>query len=1030
MNSQTDDNMHRHQLLTVFISLGFFLTASLSALCQDLVVRGTVLDDSGLSLPGAGIMVQGTSRGVIADLDGNFEIAVSAGESLVFSFLGFEDKTVKVVNADNITVALEPVQNAIEEVTVVAYGTQRKASVIGSISTISADELKTPVANISNALAGRMPGMVAMQTSAEPGSSSKFWIRGVGTFGANSTPLIIVDGVERDMDLVDVDDISSFSILKDASATALYGVRGANGIIIITTKRGAEQAPKVSFRSEFGMTQPIQVPRMADTSEWIDFYNELFVDAGAAAPVSEETKQLYLSRNNMDLYPSVDWTDVVFKDYATTTKINVNVSGGSKKVRYYVGGSYYSEGGIFNVAQNLDYSPQINYDKFNFRSNVDVDFTKSTVLNISLSTQYTSRNSPACDLSEIYTHVMYTTPVAVPTVFSDGSLAVPQALSGQNPYNDLNNTGYKRNAYIYAQSLISLTQDFSDIITEGLRANVKFSWDASNGNVITRKRNATYYYINADVPYQDDGSLNLISRNHGTNYLSLSTSNSSSTIINFETSLNYDRLFNDAHRVGGLFLFNLRSRTNNIPSSYIYAYPYRNIGVAGRATYSYRDRYFSEFNFGYNGSENFAPSRRFGFFPSVAVGYMISNEPFWNSLKDSISMLKFKSSYGVVGNDQIGGSRRFAFNTTMNTGASGAVFGTSGQNDMSGLGITTGEFGNDSVAWEEVYKFNAGFEMEFLKGFSLTFDYFHDRREGIFIQRQSTPSVVGMTSTQYVNLGRMMNQGVDLSLKWSHEFSGGLYLGTYGNFTFNRNRKLYDDMPDQVWKYQNLAGFAYNQQFGLIAEGLFESEEEIAGWPAQMFSTVRPGDIKYRDVNGDGMVDSYDMVAIGYTTIPEITYGFGLNASWKGFDCNLFFSGVSHVTRIIHGQNLFGASDSIYYLGQIFQDVAQNRWTLSNQNPDSVYPRLSLTKNTNNQQNSTYWLRDMSFLRLKTVEIGYTLPERISEAARLSTVRFYVSGNNLLTLTGFKLWDPELDSDYGNAYPQMRTVVAGVNIGF
>lgn len=997
---------------------------------QSSVVQGTVLDENGEAFAGVFVLIKGSTEATMTDDQGKFRISANAGDVLVFSVLSYEEVNVTVGQKTVINVSMTPSSTMLEESTVVAYGTQRKASVIGSISTVNADELKTPVANISSALAGRMPGVVALQTSSEPGSSSEFWIRGVGTFGANSKPLIIVDGVEREMDLVDVDDIASFSILKDATATALYGVRGANGIVIITTKRGSEQAPKVTFKTEYGMTQPITIPKMASTADWIDFYNELYTDVGATSPIGASMKQQYLSGSNPDLYPSVDWTRTIFKDFASTGKVNASVSGGTKALRYYAGGSYYTEGGIFNVAENLNYSPQINYNKFSFRSNVDVNISSSSTLNLSLSTQYTSRNAPSTDLSTIYSHVMYCTPVATPTCFSNGALAVPQALSGVNPYNDLNNSGYKKSTYMYVQSLASLTQDLSEILTEGLKANLKFSWDSNAGNVITRDRNATYYYINADSPYNPDGSLNLIARNDGTNYLTMYNSNSSETIVYLESSLTYDRLFAEAHRVGGLFLFSMRSRSNNVPSSYIYAYPYRNMGIAGRATYSYRDRYFLEFNFGYNGSENFAPGHRFGFFPSYAVGYMLSNEPYWKNLKKYFDTFKIKASYGTVGNDQIGGSRRFAYNTTMNTSASGGIFGTNAQNNMSGQGITTSEFGNPNVAWEEAHKSNAGFEAKFLGDFSFTFDYFLDRREGIFIQRQSTPSVVGLTTTQYVNLGRMMNQGYDMSFKWEHKFSDDFFLSANANYSFNRNRKLYDDMPDQVWKYQNLAGFAYNQQFGLIAEGLFESEQEIAEWPTQTFSSVRPGDIKYRDINGDGKIDSYDMVAIGYTTIPEITYGAGISAMFRGLDCSVFFSGVSHVTRIIHGQNLFGASDNIMYLGQIFEDVAKNRWTLENQNPDAPYPRLSMSKNTNNQQNSTYWLRDMSFLRLKTVEIGYTLPESIARKAKFDKVRFYVSGNNLLTFSKFKLWDPELDSSYGNAYPQMRTVVFGVNLNF
>ena len=450
------------------------------------------------------------------------------------------------------------------------------------------------------------------------------------------------------------------------------------------------------------------------------------------------------------------------------------------------------------------------------------------------------------------------------------------------------------------------------------------------------------------------------------------------------------------------------------------------MGLAGRATYSYKDRYFGEFNFGYNGSENFAPGKRFGFFPSIAVGYMISNEPFWDPIKESVNQLKFKVSYGKIGNDQIGGSRRFAYNSTINTSASGFTFGTT---PIGITGITTGEVGNSSVQWEEALKFNAGIEVTLLHDLSFQIDYFSDHRSGIFIERQSTPPIVGLNKQQWVNLGEMENKGIDMSLQYEHTF-GDLYVSARGNYTFNRNKKLYDDLPDQIWSYQNLTGFAYNQQFGLIAEGLFESQEDIDNWPKQDFGDVRPGDIKYRDVNGDGVVNTFDKVAIGYTTIPEINYGFGVSLGYKGIDFSMFFQGVAHVTRIIGGQNLFGASSQIHKLGQIYEDVALNRWTLENQNPNAPYPRLSLNKVENNQQASTYWQRDMSFMRLKNMEIGYTIPKKVTKKIGLSTVRFYAQGLNLLTFSKFKLWDPELDSSYGNVYPTMRTYTFGVNLNF
>ncbi|MGM9788372.1 MAG: SusC/RagA family TonB-linked outer membrane protein [Candidatus Cryptobacteroides sp.] len=1005
-------------IATLTLSVGYSRAQELRT------ITGVVLDETDLGIPGAYVVVKNQTRGSITDVEGKFTLEVKKGDILQVTFLGYQDEEISVGDQKHIIIKMTPSSDMLDEVTFVAYGSQRKASVIGSISTIKADALASPAGQLSSGLAGKLAGIVSLQRTGEPGAGSDFWIRGVNTFGANSKPLILVDGIERDMDLVDTEDIASFSILKDATATALYGVRGANGIVLITTKRGQESKPQVNFKYEHGLTQPVKLPKLANTEQWIDYYNELYVDAGSKPVIDEYEREMYLSGADPDLYPSVDWVSTVFKDMANTERLNVSVTGGTKSVRYYVGASYYMEDGIFNVVKDSDYSQydnQIRYDKFNFRSNVDIDITKSTTLALSLSTQYYTKTTPGHSLADIYAYTMYSTPIASPPVFSDGTLANPEG--GYNPYRMINSSGYKRNTNIVAQSLISLTQDFSDIITKGLKANVKFSWDADNGNVLGRLLNPTLYYTNGR---DEDGNLIYEPWNEGTNYMYLSRTNSSYTTTNFEASVNYEREFAYAHNVSALLLFSARSKYNNVPATFEQSFAYKNMGLAGRATYSYKDRYFGEFNFGYNGSENFAPGNRFGFFPSVAVGYMISNEPFWDPIKDTINLLKFKVSYGKIGNDQIGGSRRFAYNSTVNTSAPGFTFGT---NPIAIGGITTGEVGNSDVKWEEALKFNAGLEITLFRDLQFQIDYFSDHRSGIFIERQSTPPIVGLNKQQWVNLGEMENKGVDMSLQYDHTF-GDLYVSARANYTFNRNKKLYDDMPDQIWSYQNLTGFAYNQQFGLIAEGLFVDQDDIDNWPKQEFGNVRPGDIKYRDVNGDGVVNTFDKVAIGYTTIPEINYGFGVSLGYKGFDLSVFFQGVSHVTRIIGGQNLFGASSQIHKLGQIFEDVALNRWTLSNQDPNAPYPRLSLNKVENNQQPSTYWQRDMSFIRLKNAEIGYTIPKKLTKKIGLSTVRIYAQGLNLLTFSEFKLWDPELDSSYGNVYPTMRTYTFGVNLNF
>lgn len=986
-------------------------------------VTGKVLDEqTGESIPGVLISVEGNSRGVLTDIDGNFEIEVSADDKLVVSYLGMESQTILVGNRTGIVIRLRPKAAELDEVTIVAYGKQKKASVIGAINTLSVGELKSSLGKLSSGLAGQLAGIVAMQRSGEPGAGADFWIRGINTFGANNKPLVLVDGVERGMDLVDVEDIASLSILKDATATALYGVRGANGIVLITTKRGTESVPKISARVEYGMGSPVRVPEMANAEQWIKYYNDISMDATGRLGITPETQALYLNHTDPDLYPNVDWMNTIFKDASSNIRANVNVTGGSPKVRYYVGGSFYSEGGILNIADTKRYDASMMYNKFNFRTNIDINVTSSTELGLSLSTQYETKNRPGSSLANIYAYTILTTPVSTPPIFSDGTLAKPA--NGANPYYILNNTGYSQDFNNNAQSLISLTQDFSGIITQGLKAIVKFSWDAYNGSTLDRTISPSAYYAigrdeNNSLQYQRVGD-------EGSDYMKLSRSNMGSRTINFEASLNYDYLFAEMHRVGAMFLFNMREYTNNFPADYIAAFPYRNIGIAGRTTYSYADRYFAEFNFGYNGSENFSPTKRFGFFPSFAVGYLISNENFWDSYRSTVHLLKLKASHGEIGNDQIGGNRRFAFNSTMVSGTGGYIFGTTPRTIT---GIATGIPGNEGVSWEKAKKTNAGIELGFFNKLRFQMDYFSERRSGIFIQQQSIPSVVGLNVTQYVNLGEMKNQGFDGSMEYEQR-SRDWYFSARANLTYNRNKMLYDDKPTPVWPYQSEAGFAYQQQRGLIALGLFESEEDIAASPRQTFGNARPGDIKYKDINGDNVIDSYDQVAIGYTIVPEISYGFGVSVGWKGFDASLFFQGVGHVTRLIKGDAFYGASNAILNTGQIYSEVADLRWTQEHPDVNARYPRMSMTKVENNQQPSTFWQRDMSFLRLKNAEIGYTVPKRLYTSAGLSTIRIYVQTINLLTFSKFKLWDPELTSDYGNVYPQMKTVTFGLNINF
>ena len=1007
---------------------------------QSREVKGTVLDETDQPVAGAFVTVKGETRGAMTDGAGRFSINVKSTDVLIVSFLGYSDEEVSVGSQKELLVKLVPQENQLEEVVMVAYGAQKKASVIGSITTVDVGQLQAPVGQLSTGLAGKLAGVVAVQHSGEPGSSAEFWIRGVNTFGANSYPLILVDGVERSMDLVDTEDIASFSILKDATATALYGVRGANGIVLITTKRGSESKPKVNVKIESGLTSPTRLPEMATAEQFIDYLNTMqpgMIDDYARSMylASDDVRSQYFNPNAAegavmlrysDLYPNIDWIHEIFKEQANTTKANINVTGGTRNVRYYAGGSYYFEDGIFNVDNNDRYNSQMNYRKFNFRTNVDINITNSTTLGMDLSTQFTQKNQPGASLSEIYNYALQITPIGFPKVFSDGTLSNPA--TGKNPYNMINNMGFATVNSQNAQSTVALKQDFSEILTEGLTAKIQVSWDARTTSSVTNGILPRVYYAGWD---DDLGDYTYIQQNNTAGYINVSSSAQSGyTVLNVEASANYERTLASAHRVSGMFLYYLRSRSNTHPGyDYWETFPRKSLGIAGRATYSYLDRYFAEFNFGYNGSENFSPGHRFGFFPSAAVGYIVSNEKFWEDYKDAVSFLKVKASIGKVGNDQIGGGRRFGYNTTMDTeGINGFSWGEKSPSWTAGVAV--GDIGNPDIVWEEALKRNVGVELNFLRDrLKFQFDYFNDYRSGIFIERQSLPSAVGLRKTQYTNIGEMQNSGFDASAQAEFRF-GDLLLSARGNYTFNRNKRVYDDKPSQVWAYQNTAGFANNQQRGLIAEGLFMSQEEIDAWPSQFGYTLKPGDIKYRDVNGDGVVNDFDMVPIGYTTIPEINYGFGLSLNWKGIDASVFFSGIGHVTRFIGGYNLYGgAATNVLVQGQIFADVAERSWSV-NPSPDAEYPRFSIDEVSNNQKRSTFWQKDMSFLRLKNAELGYTIPKKYLKKTGLSTARIYLQGVNLLTFSKFKLWDPELESSYGNVYPLTKNVSLGVNLNF
>lgn len=987
---------------------------------QTIHISGRVIDAvTKEPVIGATVWIKDSALGTTTDVNGQFDYSFTGHFGYVaISFIGYETQEFPIASLPK-TIEMSAGKE-LEEVVVVGYGSQKKASVVGSIATVSVNDIRMPTAKISNNLAGQLAGVISVQRSGEPGASSTFWIRGISTFGSSTTPLVLVDGIERDLDLVDVEDIKDFSILKDAAATAIYGVRGANGVILVTTREGMIGKPQINVRFEAGMVQPTKVPDMLDAVQFAELWN---VAAGREI-YSPDMIRKYRDGSDPDLYPNVDWIDYLYKDLSSNERVNVNVSGGGSTAKYYISGGFYNENGLFARDNMNKYNTSVFYRRFNFRSNVEVQLHKYTKLNINLATTFERKNEPGTAASKIWDYAVKSAPNVFPAVYSDGTLAGPGANNGENPYVLLTQTGYREKFYNTAQSLFTLTQDLGDWVTKGLTVTVKGSFDAKNYNHLARTKTPPQFMANGR---DEQGNLLLDQTVVGQENLTYAQSHNGYRSVYLEASVNWARTFGK-HDLSALFLYQ-QSQRNDVgidTSQPELALPYRHQGIAGRITYSYDNRYFIEGNFGYNGSENFSPGKRFGFFPSVAAGYVISNEEFFKPLLNVVDLVKIKASYGIVGNDKIGTGdvvRRFIYNGTVNTGSS-YYFGTTPSSYPS---LQLGDWPNPDVSWEEAHKLNIGVDLSFFNKLKISADYFRENREGIFLQRQSIPVYVGLSTQPWVNIGRMRNSGVDASLEYHQPIGSDLHLTVRGNFTYARNVILDQDQPDYKYLYMNRTGQSRYQTFGLVAAGLFKDQEDIDSWPEQTFGEVAPGDIKYLDLNGDGVVDSYDTKPIGYTNVPEIVYGFGFSLQWKSLDFSAFFQGVGHVSFSTLTDQTLGFNARNSREANIFADVYDNYWTPDRL--DAKYPRLYIGTNNNNNQASTFWMANGSYMRLKNLEIGYTLPKRISNKMAMQNMRVYLSGVNLLTFSSFKLWDPDLQTGATN-YPNNRIINIGLTIGF
>ncbi|QNL51752.1 TonB-dependent receptor [Olivibacter sp. SDN3] len=1002
------------------------------ASARQVTVTGKVVDVDGEPLPSVSISVkENPNIGTGTDENGVFALDVPSNSVLVVSYVGFRTQEVPLNNQTDVLIVLEADATELEEVAVVGFGTQRKVSLIGAQSTVSPNELKLPVASLTQSLAGRLAGVVGVQRSGEPGrSTADIWIRGIATFGGNSSaPLVLVDGVERSINNLDPEDIESFTVLKDASGTAVYGVRGANGVILVKTKSGKIGKPQIFFDYNEGISTFTRRPKLADGITYMNMANEASVGRGLSERYSQEYINNTASGIDPLLYPNVNWMDEIFNETSRNRRANLNAGGGVENAQYYVSLAYFNETGFLRTDDLEQYNSALDFKRYNFTSNLNLKLTATTRLDLGLQGFVSNGNYPGENTEDIFGSAFDVSPVEYPVMYPGGFIPGRAAQGGfRNPYADLTRRGYRTEFRNQLYSNIRLTQDLA-MLTEGLNVSAMFSFDAYNENFIKRSKRESTYFPDMNRPYNEDGSLNLVETfNSGGNYLGYDPHRAGNRRFYTEASANYDRGFGK-HRVGGLALFYTQDYNNPFAGSFTSSIPERQVGLAMRGTYSYDDRYFVELNAGYNGSELFAPGNRYGFFPAFGLGWVPSNEKFFEPLKGAVSFLKFRYSDGVTGIGRIGdgNGRRFAYLTLVADNALGYALGRGFQN-TGGINVT--DYGVD-IRWAESRKQNLGVEIRTLKdNLYLIFDIFRENRTGIFLQRQSVPSFIGLENAPFGNLGVVDNRGFDATLEYNFQL-GQVNLGLRGNITYNMDKLVNDDRPEQPYPWMSYLGNNVLSRYGYIAEKLFDTQEEIdnSAVPGDR-SKIRPGDIKFADLNGDGLINDYDRTRIGRGDVPTTVYGFGFDFSYKGFALSTLFQGV-HDADVMLGGSAIIPFNGGGGLSNSYSNIT-DRWTPENPRQDAFYPRLAYgeDQNFNNIQSNSWWVKDISFLRLKSAQISYNLPRHFTNKFGIQNAAVYLIGMNLLTFSKFNLWDPELNTSNGSKYPLAATLSLGLNLKF
>ena len=1030
-----------HRLASVaFLAVFVFstLVAPEAAAQSARTIKGTVTDGSGLPAIGAAVSYssQGKTEGVITDMDGLFSINVPNGvKTLQVELLGFAKETITLTpGTDTYNVVLHEDTEFLDEVVIVAFGKQKRETVTGAVSMVQTKDLvQSPQANVSNMLAGRLPGLLAVQRSGEPGEDfSTLRIRGVGTFASGEgtqEPLVMVDGIETsNYNNIDPNEIESLSILKDASSTAVYGVRGANGVILITTKRGNEGKPKISYSGNVSMNRFTDLRETMNAYEYATNYNlaqqyDAYITGSAVSNYySDEQIQMFKDHSDPVFYPDVNWYDMMLRKYSTTTQHNVNVSGGTNNVKYFISAGYYNQQGMFNQVSLLEgYDVQSAYERFNFRANTDFKVSERLSININIASQMETRTGNAGETGRLMDAIARANPMETPGVV-DGKI-VNLGSSSNNPLINFYQNGYRNDFRNNLTGAVGINYE----IVKGLKATAKFSYENYYQHLQKYTKNPPLTYT---VRRADAGDL-IFTSSTTEKPFSYSASYGKSRRTYLEAGLNYATTIADAHNITALLLYNQSTR---VSPSLAYKVPNSYQGIVGRVTYDYKNRYLAEVNVGYNGTENFAPGKRFGFFPAYSLGWVLSEEPFFPK-NDWVSFVKIRGSYGEVGNDRVGGTRFLYLPTTYGVIGGQYYFGNPNATYVKYTVNGEGTLGNENLTWERARKANVGAELTFWKSrIRIEADFFMENRDNILATPQNYAIIYGATPPA-LNFGKMSNRGFDGDISFTNT-SGDFSYWIKANYTYAHNTIVDMDEIPNPYPYKYKTGQILGQYYGLICDGFYNTWEEVND-PARPKSSwnnnkLQPGDLKYRDINGDGIIDTNDEVPIGYSNFPEVTYGFSLGGDWKGLDFSVLFQGASHVSLMYSRLYTRGFGEHFSAPRALLNSWSQERYE---QGLPIEYPHLSLGDEVqkHNYQNSTFWTRDASYLRLKNIEIGYTFDTRKLKLAGLTSARIFMNGNNIFTWSHMiEGVDPEAAQQATNydSYPITKTYNIGVNLTF